>query len=228
MIVDNIITEKELNYIETLYLYANLQDFITKESTCHDYLIGCDKANGQPVLPSDLEKLYDNDKYEMMMGWVYDTLLCNAEYLNEAKGRMWYKMDNYRMGIMSFDKAKKSNQFNVEIQYTQKHLFSLEPYLKGLDLPFDGTVDQYHFKRVDLTQIAKSKHDYLTNHNFISPYRTEDRISKNRKTETVYLGHRKNGNVFRMYNKTIELKTDNKDHPIDYHKIELLGNYFEI
>ena len=161
-----------------------------------------------------------------MLGYIHDTLLVHAEYIGEASGRMWYRLPNYRLGIMDFKKAKKANQFNIEIQYEQAHMFTLEPSLKGLDLPFDGTLEQYHIRRVDITQIVKTEHDYLTNHNFISPYRAMDRFSRNGVTETVYLGHRKSGNVFRMYNKTIELMTDNKDHPINYKKIELLSKYF--
>ena len=202
MAINKIITEKTLNYIETLYLYTNLEQFShTLESS-------------------------PNDKYVHVLTDVHDTLLCNAKYLGESKGRMWYKLPNYRLGIMDYEKAKKSNQFNVEIQYEQSHMFSLDPMLKGLDLPFNGTLEQYNIKRIDVTQIAKTSQDYLTNHSYISPYRTEARISNNGRTETVYLGNRSSGNVFRMYNKTKELKTDNKEHPINYKKIEMFSKYF--
>jgi len=127
---------------------------------------------------------------------------------------------------MEQDKATIANQFNVEIQYTQSHMFGLDEGLKGLDLPFGGIFENYHIKRVDVSQIVKTPYDYLTNHDFISPYRTKARFDKNDKTETVYLGNRKNGNVYRMYNKTIELQTDTKDHPINYKKIELFSQYF--
>ncbi len=202
MAINKIITEKTLNYIETLYLYTNLEQFShTLESS-------------------------PNDKYVHVLTDIHDTLLCNAKYLGESKGRMWYKLPNYRLGIMDYEKAKKANQFNVEIQYEQSHMFSLDPMLKGLDLPFNGTLEQYNIKRIDVTQIAKTSQDYLTNHSYISPYRTEARISSNGRTETVYLGNRSSGNVFRMYNKTVELKTDNKEHPINYKKIEMFSKYF--
>ena len=214
MAIDKIITEKELNYIETLYIYANLQDFVTEINfPCIDY--------GVP-----LEDIQSGIVYRHVLSYYYDTLLSAGEYIGEANGRMWYKFDNYRLGIMEHDKAKIANQFNVEIQYTQSHMFSLGSKLEGLELPFDGTLDQYHIKRIDISQIVKTPIDYLTNHDFISSYRAMDRFSKNGKTETVYLGHRKNGNVFRMYNKTIELKANTIDHPIDYKKIELFSKYF--
>ena len=226
MAINKIISEKQLNYIETLYLYTNLENFIAKKSTAYDWIIGMDKDDGGIVLPSDVEKMYDEEKYKHMLTYVYDTMLHDAEHIGEVKGRSWYKFDNYRLGIMSFHTAKKSNQFNVEIQYTQSHMFSLGEKLKGLDLPFDGDFNQYHIRRIDVSQIVKTSYDYLTNKKYISSYRVEDRITKNGIVETVYLGHRKNGNVFRMYNKTIELLTDNKDHPIDHKKIELFSKYF--
>ena len=219
MAINKIITEKTLNYIETLYLYTNLENFITLKSTSHDWLHG-------DLTPKQISEMYAHDKYSLMMSYIYDTLLHTAEYIGTSNGRAWYKFDNYRLGIMDFQLAKKSNQFNVEIQYTQSHMFSLGEKLKGLELPFDGHFSQYHIKRIDVTQIVKTPKDYLTNHDYISPYRTVARITNNSKTETVYLGNRKSGNVFRMYNKTIELKVDTKEKPIDYKKIELFSKYF--
>ena len=214
MVINKIITQKELNYIETLYLYCNLQDFATEIN-----FIGFDGSFSVDDIQSGIV-------YRHMLAYYYDTLLSSSEYIGESNGRMWYKFDNYRLGIMDYELAVKSNQFNIEIQYEQSHMFSLDPMLKGLDLPFDGTLDQYHIKRVDVSQIVKTPQDYLTNHSYISTYRTEARIKKNNKTETMYLGNRKSGNVFRMYNKTVELKTDNKEHPMDYRKIEMFSKYF--
>ena len=226
MAINRIVTQKELNYIETLYLYANLEEFLTYKSTAFDHLLGDESPDGSVVTPSVIDDIYNREKYSMMMDYLYDTLLHSADYLGESHGRMWYKLPNYRLGIMDYSKAKNSNQFNVEIQYSQSHMFSLESNLKGLDLPFGDELNKYHIRRVDISQIVKTPNDYLTNKKYISPYRVEDRITKNGKVETVYLGHRKNGNVFRMYNKTVELMTDNKDHPIDYNKIELFSKYF--
>jgi len=200
MAINKIITEKTLNYIETLYLYANLQDFHPSEDPIGSY--------------TDVLNLY------------FDKNLSLSKFLGTSHGRDWYQLPNYRIGIMEYDKAKIANQFNIEIQYTQAHMFELGSALHGLDLPFGGEFENYHIKRVDVSQIVKTPVDYLTNHNYISPYRAMDRFSKNGRTETVYLGHRKNGNVFRMYNKTIELQTDTKDHPINYKKIELFSRYF--
>jgi len=227
MAINRIVTQKELNYIETLYLYARLEDFITYESDSMDWLVGeINQRTNKRITKFDIENEYDKEKYTYMLEYVHDTMLHSAEYKGTAKGRDWYSFPNYRLGIMPYDLAKKSNQFNIEIQYTQSHLFTLDPNLKGLDLPFDGTLDQYDIKRIDVTQIVKTPKDYLTNHAFISPYKTIDRMSKNGTDETIYLGHRKNGSVFRMYNKSIELNTDNEDHPMDFKKIELFSDYF--
>jgi hypothetical protein len=226
MAINKIITEKTLNYIETLYLYANIEDFIEYTSTSHDWLLGEPKENGQLITLKDIQNTYESIKYTKMMEYTYDNLLSTAQFLGHSSGRDWYKLPNYRIGIMDFDKAKRSNQFNVQIQYEQSHMFTLNPNLNGLDLPFDGDFSQYHIHRIDVCQIVKTPTDYLTSHNFISPYRVQHSTVNCGKTETVYLGHRKSGNVMRMYNKSIELNTDTKDHPINYKKIEMFGQYF--
>jgi len=220
MVINKIITEKELNYIETLYLYANLEDFITKDSHALDWLIGeINQKTNKRITFKDVEPLYSEEKYSHMLSYVYDTLLHSARYLGDASGRSWYEFDNYRIGIMDYKKAKIANQFNVEIQYEQHHMFTLDSSLKGLDLPFGGTHDQYHIKRIDICKIFKSPIDYTIGHNYLSPYRNVN--GHNRKDNSVYLGNRRNGNVFRMYPKTIELReTEN------YKKMELLSSYF--
>jgi len=227
MVIDKIITQNELNYIETLYLYANLEDFISYKSTALNHYLGQNnQLTNKKITQKDIDNLYGEEKYTYMLEYVHDTMLHEAEYLGEVKARSWYKFDNYRLGIMNYDTAKKSNQFNVEIQYYQHHMFSLGEKLKGLELPFGGTFEHYQIRRIDLTQIVKTPIDYLTNHGFISSFRKIHKEGTLSKVETIYLGHRKNGNLFRMYNKTIELLTDSKEHPIDHKKIELFSRYF--
>jgi len=219
MAINRIITEKELNYIETLYLYANLEDFLTYESTAYDWLIGEELNNGKLIWKEDLEDKYSHDKYSMMMDYLYDTMLHSAKYNGIAKGRAWYEFDNYSIGIMDYDTAKSANQYNVVIQYFQHHMFTLNKSLDGLDLPFDGTFDQYQIKRIDICKIFKSPINYTIGHNYLSAYRNPNGHSRHE--NTVYLGNRRNGNVFRMYSKTIELReTEN------YKKMELLSKYF--
>jgi hypothetical protein len=223
----HILAEKELNYIETLYLYCNLEDFIEYESKALDWLIGTvNNHTNRIVTKKDIDNLYANERYDMMVEYIEDNILYSANSLGFSNGREWYDLGYCRIGIMDYDLAKRSNQFNVEIQYYQSHMFSLGAKLEGLLLPFDGSFNQYHIKRIDLTKVVKTKYDYLTNHSFISSYRSISRFGNDFKTETVYLGKRKNGNVFRMYNKTIELQTDTKEHPIDYKKIEIFSKYF--
>ncbi len=91
-----IITKKELNYIETLYLYCNIEDFV-----------------------SDSEDNHPTYNYWIMKKYIEDTMLHSAKHLGAAKGREWYKFDNYRLGIMEYDTAKIANQFNCIIQYEQ-------------------------------------------------------------------------------------------------------------
>jgi len=192
-----IITEKERNYVETLYLYFNLED------------------------ASDNEQDHPAVQWLNVMGYVNDVMFPTAKYLAKAGGRTWYQFKNYRLGIMSYDKAKKANQFNCLIQYEQHHLWTLNKNLDDLDLPFDVDRKYYHIKRIDITKIAKHKEDYTVNHGYLSPYREYSYFQG-----THYLGNRRNGNVFRMYNKTVELLTDTKKHPINYKKIALMSEFF--
>lgn len=201
-----IITEQELNYIETLYLYCNLEDFLDSVN-----LKDCDWS-------SDISP---KTAYDLYMFYSFDYIFDKSEFLGTAKGRDWYKFPNYRIGIMSYDAAKKANQFNCVIQYEQHYMFGLSKDLKDISLPFGSDFSKYHIKRIDITKIAKIKIDYTKNYGYLSPFRRDDRVNG-----TIYLGNRKNGNVFRMYDKTKELKTDTKEHPINYKKIELFSRYF--
>jgi len=65
MVVNKIITQKELNYIETLYVYANLESFITKKYTSKDFML-------HDISKEALEDIYNEDKYNLMMSYVYD------------------------------------------------------------------------------------------------------------------------------------------------------------
>jgi hypothetical protein len=192
-----IITQKEKNYIETLYLNFNLEN------------------------ASDNEADNATLRYYNVLSYMTDTMFQNAVALGDGDGRTWYKFPNYRIGIMSYDKAKIANQFNCVIQYEQHHLWTLDKNLNGLDLPFDVDRKYYHIKRIDVTKIAKHNEDYTVGYGYLSPYR-----EYSYHLGTHYLGNRKNGNVFRIYNKTKELLTDTKDHPINYKKIALISEYF--
>lgn len=201
---DNIIvSENELNYIETLYLSCNLQDFV-KQINFTDYDINIDMP-AQRAYDLVLEYLVviPSEHYQLT-------------FISEAKGRLWYQGQNYRLGIMPYDRAKKANQYNCVIQYEHHHLYEQDKMLTSLSLPFGGSPSDYKIKRIDITKIAKQSKDYLTNYDFISPFRRKDYVNG-----TVYLGNRSNGCVFRMYNKTKELE-DTKN----YKKTELFSKYF--
>jgi len=191
-----IMPQKELNYIDTLYLSCNLQDFI------------------------DDDNQHDTLKYHNMFNYICDTLLVNSRFIGTSDGRYWYELDNYRLGIMEYDLSKRANQPNCVIQYEHHHIFPLNQNLDGLELPFGDDRTKYMIKRIDITKTIKSDIDYTINHGYISPFRSHP-LRPNRKETTVYLGSRKNGNVFRMYPKTIELlETKN------YKKIALYSSYF--
>lgn len=221
-----IVTEKELNYIETLYLYANLQDFLLEDNNEWVYDFndprpikhGLHKRQYPEFMGTELDS---RSAYKTFLSYLHDTLLIDENYLNDAKGRSWYSCGKYRIGIMDYDLAKKANQFNALIQYEQHYMFEIMNDFEYLELPFGGHFGNYHIKRIDLTKIAKHKECYIRDFGYISPFRG----FSNHKG-TIYLGNRDNGQVFRMYDKSKELFSTEKGKKIDWTKIDLLSSYF--
>jgi hypothetical protein len=196
-----IIPQKERNYIDTLYLSCNLQDQYTWSQM---FGVDIDEHHRYLLQRSSFENLY----------------LLGVGTLGYANGYQWYQLPNYRIGIMEYAKAKRSNQPNCIIQYEHDHLWELDKNLNGLDLPFTKDFTKYMIKRIDITKTAVLDTDYTINHGYINPFRT-DPLNYTRHENTVYLGSRKNGNVFRMYHKTKELM-DTKN----YDKIAKYSAYF--
>ncbi len=209
-----IITQKEKNYIDTLHLSCNLEKFIEGTPLYYE----------QKSSTTDY-KIEGNYAYKIMLEYLFDTMLCNSQKSWVGSGRTWYKLENYTLGILSYDTAKDSNNYNCVIEYNHSHIFPLNKNLDGLDLPFGGSRSDYKIKRIDLTKTAKLEVDYTINHGYISPYRNPP-LRPNREKNTIYIGNRNNGNLFRMYPKTIELLTDTEKHPINYSKIALYSEYF--
>jgi len=192
-----IIPEIEKNYIDTLYLSCNLQDFCT-DSSKHSTLGYWEQK----------EKL--KEKY----------LVPGVEYSGLANGYSWFKLDNFSIGIMEYDQAIRTNQPNCVIQYRHHHIFDLDQQLTGLELPFGEDRSKYMIKRIDLTKTIKCKIDYTLDHGYISPFRA-DPLNPIRFENTVYLGSRKNGNVVRIYPKTKELMDKE-----DFDKIARYSKHF--
>jgi len=191
-----IIPQIERNYIDTLYLACNIQDF------------------------GDTAKNHSTYNYYLMKEYLEKHYLEGSEYLGNSAGREWYKTDNFTLGLMEHDTAKKANQPNCVIQYEHSHIFPLDQNLTGIELPFSDDRSKYMIKRIDITKTMKIDTDYTIEHGYLSPFKGHP-LRPNRKENTVYLGSRRNGNVFRMYPKTIEL-LDTKN----YQKIALYSQYF--
>ena len=201
---DTLLTfEKSRHYIETLYLQTNL----------HDHY------NNMFVVNNDIS---DNVKHSIMLGWLYDNVLSKGEFIGTSTGRDWYRLDNYKIGvIVDYDEAKKSNWYTVLIQYFQSHMWTLQSDLKGLDLPLSGDSSLYNIQRADVALVYQSDTDYLTEYGVISKFREFDQRGKGSVVETKYLGGRKSGNMVRWYNKSIEMEAKE-----DYTKIDLFAKYF--
>lgn len=208
-----IISEKELNYIETLYLSANLQDFDTRPP--HTHL----DIHLDEIPQKEIDYQYGSLRCAYMYNYFLDTLPIDNTPPKLANGYEWFSTPDYQIGFMPYDKAKKSNLPNCVIQFNQNYMYQQDKFLTSLSLPLGGTASDYTIKRIDISKIFKSPVDYTVDHNYISPYRSKH--SFNRHENTIYLGSRKNGNVFRMYPKTTELKETK-----NYKKIELLSQYF--
>ena len=204
-----IITQKEKNYIDTLELSTNLEDFI-KDTPCLS-------INNIALDNYSIEGI---SAYRAMLSYLFDTMLCTTKKVSVAKGRTWYVLEKYTLGIMDYDKAKMTKQYNCVIEYNHSHIFPLNTNLDGLELPFGGTRSDYKIKRIDLTKTAKLETDYTINHGYISPYRNPP-LLPNREKNTIYIGSRTNGNLFRMYPKTIELLEKK-----NYTKIALYSAHF--
>jgi len=198
---DRIIPEKEKNYIDTLYLSCNLQDhYLTLQ------------IDGVPIA--------EYSRYDFQKMYFFSTILPGAPGLGDSSGYEWYKMPNYRIGFMDYYKAKRTNQPNCVIQYEHAHLFALDQGLTGLDLPFLEDRTKYMIKRIDITKTARLSTDYTKDHGYLSPFR-DDPLNPIRHINTVYLGKRSSGSVFRMYSKTIELLEKK-----DYDKISRYNTEF--
>ncbi len=202
-----IIPKKEYNYIDTLYLSCNLQDHYPKSG----------------YEGNDVVKFDEHLRYHYQRRFLESVYLFGVAPLGEGSGYEWYQLPNYRLGLMDYEKAKRANLPNCVIQYEHNHIFDLDHDLTGLDLPFTEDRELYMIKRIDITKTAKLDTDYTINHGYISPYRG-DPLNPKRYGEdslTVYLGSRKGGNLFRIYNKTAEL-LDTKN----YEKIALYSRLF--
>ncbi len=164
---------------------------------------------------------YSCDKFNYLL-----TLSEFAEkkIIGYANGYDWYDFGIARLGLMDYDKAKIANTYSIVIQYTAVYLLTIDIRTE-LQLIFKNDLKMYLIKRIDYSHTFNTSvidFDFL-DYFCVSPYfRKGSTIwGGQRKTETVYLGLRKSGKVFRLYNKTKELK-DTKNHE----KAQILNSYF--
>lgn len=209
-----IIPQLEKNYIDTLYLTCDLSDFHTSVTDCnasyrslHEYYL-----SSMAIDPNFLWEYFPQKNLTDLLKPIID-----------KNGYQWFKTPNYRLGLLipeKYHNAKKLNWSTVIIQYDHTHIFSLNLQLKGLDLPFTSDRSLYKIKRIDVTKTIKHDVDLTKNHGYLT--RThDDPFNPTRHINTVYLGNRSNGKVFRLYPKTVELlETKNS------HKTELYAQFF--
>jgi len=143
--------------------------------------------------------------------------------LGEAGGRTWFEFPLYRLGIMDYSKALRANQHHITIQYKNEHIFYLDSNtLKGLSLPFSQNRADYIYKRIDFAKAIKSNIDYTYGWGYVSANWRQHPFKFNRVGETtIYLGERRKGHTFRIYNKVKELIANR-----DYKKIGRFKSIF--
>lgn len=145
----------------------------------------------------------------------------NATFLATAGGRTWYQFRDFKVGIMDYEQSKKSNNFQFMVQYKSIYLMNLGYYdstYSSIVVPF-GQPNEWDINRIDLTEINNLN---LLDRIPLSSYRKKTYFKNGMEVETLYLGNRKNGNVFRGYNKSLEMKKKQS-----FDKMEFLSQIFD-
>jgi hypothetical protein len=152
-----------------------------------------------------LELYYNFVSYDEMIEEVKK--LEPLQELGEAGGRAWFRFPNYRLGIaLDYGKTRRTNNYDIVIQYENHHLFYLPlETLEGLELPFSKNKSDYVYKRIDFAKIIQTPIDYTFGYGFVTKSWRQHPFNFDRKGGTVYLGERKNGSVYRIYDKSREL-----------------------
>ena len=134
-----------------------------------------------------------------------------ANYLGTSSGYNWFLVEGIcRVGIVAdVNNIFKAKLHAFVIQYDNRYLLehTIDNLYGVLDL--DTLVfskDEAIVKRIDFSVITNNIEFF--NLDVVSRYRSRTEISKNDVLETVYLGKRSNGKVFRYYRKDIELLQD--------------------
>lgn len=184
-------------YIDTLYVYAEQKVFDAYHQTCSDF-------------------------------WKWYVESGRFTYVGVASGYTWYQEHDTknRVGIMDFHKSLRANQPPFQIQYSSTYLIdrTLNIHMKSeIDLDYYelDTYSDITVKRVDFTHIKKMSDDYLISPLYISPYQKDVLFRGGGKIETLYLGKRTSGQIYRHYNKSLELEEKK-----DYKKMNILSDIF--
>lgn len=205
-------------------------------------MVHCKKINSEPLEAGGLNGSENNNIHiitENVLNYIDTLYLYNpkmeyydyfkfVEYVVDnckvssgvANGRSWYVFDNFRIGIMDYETAKKSNQYEILVQLDWNYLVNQFKY-DSSDVLLNGLkpLNEMLIKRIDLTKtmpISKHLGDICLKQNYI--YKSNFKMDNEYKG-TRYLGNRSNGAVFRIYNKTLELEVNkNIDKYIFYSK----------
>lgn len=157
-------------------------------------------------------------------------VFANYPMISYAKGYDWYDFGIARVGIMDYDKSKISNTYPIVIQYNATYLMTI--HINDLRLFFSPDLNKYFIKRIDYAytfNVSEIEFD-LIDSIVVSKFFMKSSViyGSDRKIETLYLGLRRTGKVFRLYNKSRELKDKNnhEKQQILFHHFGTLDNLF--
>ncbi len=153
-----------------------------------------------------------------------------SDFLGTSQGYNWFNTSVGRFGIIAnTDHIFSAKAHAFILQYNNLYLLqntidNLKGVLKldTLVMPFDLAI----VKRIDFSMITNNVDFFELD--VVSRYRSRTVISKNDTVETVYLGKRANGKVFRYYRKDIELLQDKNLVKSDYFRQFFTGIDFSI
>ena len=165
---------------------------------------------------------FDIDKTKILEAEFYSKFKGRFEIVGTSQGYHWFLLPNFgRIGVIAdYENIYRANAYSFIIQYDNEYL--LKESINNLDI-FPKKIDTLIFPRLE-TKIKRIDFSIITNDTRIlsdsvdslSRYRSQTVIKKGDRVETVYLGKRANGKVFRYYRKDIELMQDKNILKADY------------
>lgn len=152
-------------------------------------------------------------------------IIAEKPLLYYRDGRHYYDFGYARVGHLDWEICQRSNNYPFVIEYNFNYLYQTDLIFcwQQIKLPFPNDFRTYLVKRMDYNCTFQTRDRTLLESLYVSPYfrKGSEFWGQNREVETIYLGMRKTGKTFRIYNKSKELE-DKKN----FIKCDMLRNVF--